>query len=372
MAEDQDDSQKTEEPSAKKLEEARSKGQVASSKEVNNWAILLTATLILTAFAPYTAATISSSLRVFVEKAHAIEVGPGGVGNVVGAVFAEMLLVLLGPMVLIMLAGAAASVAQTGLLFTAEPMKPDLSKLSPLAGVKRLFSLKQMVEFLKGILKILIVGGMAAWVLSPVFESIEHFAMIDILDTAGELRSILLQLMFTVLMAVTVLAVADVAYQRYEHHQKMKMSKQEVKEEYKQTEGDPHVKARLRQLRAEKARRRMMAEVPKADVVVTNPTHFAVALKYDPDKHGAPMVTAKGQDLIALKIREVAGEHEVPIVENPPLARALHAACDIDQEIPPDHYKAVAEVISYVFGLKGRRIEKPSDSPATPTGAAAG
>lgn len=211
-----------------------------------------------------------------------------------------------------------------------------------------------MVEFIKGILKLIIVGGIAYILLAPEFDRLEALLQMDVIDLLREIQVLIIRMMIGVVSIMAVIAALDYAYQRYEHLKQMRMSRQEVRDEYKQSEGDPQVKARLRQIRTERARTRMMAAVPQADVVVTNPTHFAVALQYDSESMAAPTVVAKGADDVAFRIRDIANDNDVPIVENPPLARALFAGVDIDQQIPEEHYKAVAQLISYVYGLKGR------------------
>ena len=223
-----------------------------------------------------------------------------------------------------------------------------------MAGAKRLFSLKSVVEFLKGVAKITIVGAIATMLMLPSFEGLDQIVRMEIGGAANLLHALVSKLLFGVLAVVTIIAAIDFLYQRFEHMKQMRMSRQEIKDEYKQTEGDPVIKQRLRQVRQERARQRTMAAVPDASVIITNPTHFAVALKYELDDMEAPVLIAKGQDFLALKIREVAEEHDIPIVENPPVARALYANVEVDQEIPQEHFKAVAEIIGYVFRLKGK------------------
>jgi flagellar biosynthetic protein FlhB len=206
----------------------------------------------------------------------------------------------------------------------------------------------------KSVAKIAVVGAIVVWLMRGESARISNLATLSPEDTLAEIQHLMLRLLLGVLAVLTPLAAADYIYQRLNHLRSLRMSKREVKEEMKQSEGDPIVKARLRQIRMDRARKRMMAAVPKASVVITNPTHYAVALAYELGAAGAPRVVAKGTDLVALKIREIAQAHEVPVVENPPLARALHAGVELDREIPPEHYKAVAEIIGYVFRLKGK------------------
>lgn len=247
----------------------------------------------------------------------------------------------------------AGNVVQNQPVLTAEPIKPKFSKISPLSGFKRLFSGESLVNFAKGLFKIGVVGALMVAVLWPHRDEADTMIFADVAILLVESRDLVLQLIIAILAVMTIVAAADLLYQRHKWWEKQKMSLQEVKEEYKQTEGDPHIKGKIRQLRMERSRKRMMAAVPEATVVVTNPTHYAVALKYE-DGMPAPTCVAKGVDALALKIREIAKGNDVPVIENPPLARALYASIEIDQEVPEDHYKAVAEVIGFVFKMRRR------------------
>jgi flagellar biosynthetic protein FlhB len=261
---------------------------------------------------------------------------------------------LILPALLFVGAALASSLVQNGLVISAEPLKPKWEKLSPISGAKRIFSLKSFVEFVKGLFKISLIGAAAVVLLWPEAALVIQTTGIEIIGTVVILQDLTLKLLIGVAALMMVIALLDLVYQRFEHQKQLRMSRKDLQDEYKQTEGDPHVKARLRGLRAERARRRMMADVPDATVVITNPTHFAVALLYQQDGMSAPKAVAKGLDLVALRIREVAEAHQVPIVENPPLARALFAAVDLGEEIPPEQYRAVAEVIGYVMRLHSR------------------
>jgi len=223
-----------------------------------------------------------------------------------------------------------------------------------LRGFGRIFSLNGVVDLVKSIAKLVLVAVLFGWVLRPQLRMLPLLPTMELPMILAMLHRLLVGLLFTVAAAEIVIAAADYMYQRHTMLKRLRMTKQEVKDEHRQTEGDPVVKSRLRNLRMQRARSRMMAAVAKADVVVTNPTHYACALKYDPETMNAPVLVAKGQDLVALRIREIAEQNGIDIVENPPLARALYAAVEIDREIPPEQYKAVAEVISYVFRLKGK------------------
>ena len=352
--EQSDDSQKTEEPTPKKLEESRKKGQVALSREVNNWVMLFAGTIVILAIGPGSMSALTAHMKSYIEKAHLMPSIPGGFGVILGDTFWAVLGILTLPLIVLMIAAFLAPFLQIGPLFSAEIIKPDFSKVSPAAGFKRLFSLRSIMEFVKGILKIGIIGFIGTLLLTPFYGSIDHMIGLPVPLMMNEMASLVLRLMSGILVVLLVVAVADLVYQRYEHYKKMRMTKQELKDEYKQTEGDPHVRAKLRQLRQEKASARMMQAVPEADVIITNPTHYSLALKYNPEEMDAPVLVAKGVDDVAMRIREVAKEHDIPLYENKPLARALFDTVELDEVIPTEHYQAVAEVISYIFQLKGK------------------
>jgi flagellar biosynthetic protein FlhB len=350
-----DNSQKTEDPSPKKLEEAHKRGQVVNSREVNNWVVLFTATILVVMAGPGIMSHLKDLFRNFLEQSYAIPTDPAGLGHALRDVFLRVGGYVILPLLFLSFVGGLSGFMQTGPLFTLDPLKPDLSKISVFKGFDRLFSKRSLMEFIKGLAKLTVVSIAGMIVLSPYFDNVEHFVGLDLSQSLFELQSLFLKMMIAVLSVLFILAVLDYLFQRSEFMKSMRMSKQELREEQKQTEGDPIIKAKLRQLREQKARQRMMQAVPTADVVITNPTHYAVALKYDSLKMNAPTMVAKGVDSVAEKIKAVARENNVPIVENAALARTLHAAMDIDQTIPRDQYKAVAEVISYVFKLKGRK-----------------
>lgn len=359
MAENEDStdaSQKTEEPTARKLEEAHKRGQVVFSREVTSWVMLFTATILVLTAGPGLMTGLRDSLKIFLAHPDRIPTDALGLSGVLRDLFLEVGGVMVLPLLALSVMAALAGFIQTGPLFTVDPIKPDLSKISLIKGFSRLFSMRSIVEFIKGLIKLAVVSLAGVIVLRPYFDSVEHFVGLDLGQGLFDLETLFLKMMIAVLAVLSVLSVMDYLYQRHDFMKKMRMSKQEIKDEFKQTEGDPQVKARLRELRERRARQRMMQAVPEADVVITNPTHFAVALKYDTKDMPAPMMVAKGTDLIAEKIKEIAKEHKVPIVENAPLARALYDSMEIDQVIPPEHYKTVAEVIRYVFRLKGKKI----------------
>lgn len=354
MSDETDDSQKTEDPTPKRLREAREKGEVARSQEVNHWFIILAFAATLGLLAPIFLGQLGRALLPFIEQPHQIVLGGDGGRQVLAGLLWEVGKALALPFAATIAAAVAAGLLQGGILFSAESLKPKLEKISPLSGAKRLFGQRALVEFAKGLLKITLVGAVIAMLVVPRWQTYVQLPELSVEELLLLLRREALRVLVGVLAAMTVIAGADYLFQRYKQMQKLRMSRQEIKDELRQSEGDPMVKARLRQLRQERARQRMMTAVPGADVVVTNPTHFAVALRYDGEIMNAPTVVAKGVDFIAQKIREVARENDVPIVENRPLARALYDGVEIDQEVPPTHYKAVAEVIGYVMRLRGR------------------
>jgi len=363
MAEDQqDDSQKTEDPTQRRLDQAREKGQVARSQEINHWFIILAITLIVTIFAAPMMRGIAGVLTRFVAQAHTIRVDNGLLRELLMETAAQVGVFLLLPFAVVILAALIAGLIQNGLVFSTDPITPKLEKLSLLKGLKRLFSTKSLVDFTKGVAKIAIVAAVVVILLWPDINVIPNITRLGLTQFMVLLQGLAARVLIGVLSVMTLIAALDFLFQRQQHTKQLRMSKQDMKDEFKQTEGDPMIKARLRQIRMERARKRMMSAVPDADVVVTNPTHYAVALKYNPEDTEAPVLTAKGVDSLAARIREIAKEHDIPIVENPPLTRALYDSVEIDQEIPPDHYKAVAEIIGYVMGLKGRGPKRPVPS----------
>lgn len=358
MSEQSDDAQKTEEPTAKKLAEARSRGQVATSREINTWLMLLSGTLVVAMMAPWLMTHLRRALLPFVETPHLIRLDIGSAVQRLDATLTDVFVVLFVPLLVFFLAALAGPILQNGLVYSPKALEVKPEKFSPIAGAKRLVSLRQVSEFPKGIVKLAIVSVVALLTSLPAFVQLDVIPTMALPDFLSMLHGLVVKVLIAVVAVLVVIAIIDLFFQRQQHHKQMRMSRQEVKDEFKQSEGDPMARQRLRQIRQERARARMIQSVPEADVVVTNPTHFAVALKYQPEAMGAPKVIAKGADVIAQKIREVAEEHGIAIVENPPLARALYASVDLDEEVPPEHYQAVAEVISYVWNIEGRHMPR--------------
>ncbi|MEZ5669583.1 MAG: flagellar biosynthesis protein FlhB [Alphaproteobacteria bacterium] len=352
------DAEKTEDPTSKRLSDARDKGQVVKSRELQNLFALAGITLVVMLLMPSMMGDLQRALTVFIEQPHQIALESGGLVRVLVRITMQVAAVLFLPFALLCVLALFSSFVQHGFLFTAEPLRPDLTRLSPGKGFKRIFSSTSLVEFVKSLVKFGVVGGIVFAVVVPELSGIETLVSLPTEALPERIYDVTLLVVATVTGVMVVVAAADWAYQRYKHLHGLRMTKQEVKDESKSSEGDAEVKGRIRAIRRERARQRMMAAVPEADVVITNPTHYAVALKYDPDKMSAPRLVAKGVDALARRIREVAEENDVPLVENPPLARALHASVDIDAEIPETHYRAVAEVISYIWRIRGKAAPK--------------
>jgi flagellar biosynthetic protein FlhB len=342
---------KTEAPTPRRRQEARAEGQVARSVELNSALVLLFALIIVRICGP---SLVNKMRAAAIDSFTHFPKGDLGIADV-NQMLARLLLEV-GPAIAPILLGVAvvgfvASALQVGLVMSAKPLQPKGERLNPITGLGRIFSARAGVELAKSIAKICIVGYIVYLFLRDNYSHIASFAGGNYFSTCRQIGDLTWQLLFRSALALFIIAAIDYLFQRQQTEKQLKMTKQELKEDLKRTEGDPLVKSRIRQRQRETARRRMMQEVPKADVVVTNPTHYAVALKYDADKASAPVVVAKGQRLIAQRIREIAEEHNIPIVENVQLARTLYATVDIGDEIPAELYQAVAEILAYVYRL---------------------
>ena len=353
MADDQDKSQQTEEPTAKRLEQARESGDIVKSSEVTAFVLLAGGTLAIAMFGQSTALGIAKLLTLFIEQPEQMAVDGAGLASMARGLLFHLALVLAPFMGVMVLASVSGHVMQSMPTLNPEKLKPNFSKLSIPAGLARMFGPEGWMNLLKGLAKIIIVG-MAIWTqLWPERGMLESILSQSPVAVVGDMSHLLFKVLIAALAALLVIAGLDYSVQRMRFMKRNRMSKQEIKEEYRQNEGDPAIKAKVRQIRNERSRKRMMAAVPDATVVIMNPTHFAVALKYESGKMEAPVCVAKGIDALALRIRAVAEENDVPVIENPPLARALHAAVEIDEAVPPEHYKAVAQIIGYVMRLNG-------------------
>ncbi|MBF0144240.1 MAG: flagellar biosynthesis protein FlhB [Magnetococcales bacterium] len=354
MAEDTDKESKTEDPTSKRLSDARERGQVPNSKEVSTALLLLAATGLLIFQGETVWLALQEKLRFFLQGGINGELTPYGVVTILREMVIEVLWDLAPTFLVFLVASVTASFIQHGFLISFESIKPSFSKINPLQGLKRLFSMNAFVDLFKSVLKMTLISIVVYMAIRDSLDRILGLAGTNIVELSDSMADDTIKVFSLVATAFLVLAIIDFVYQRREFMQNLRMTKQEVKDEQKQVEGDPLIKGRIRQIQREMAQRRMMEEVPKADVVITNPTHFAVALKYVTGEMSAPKVVAKGAGFLAERIRKLAGESRVPLVENPPLARSLYKDVDINQAIPPDLFKAVAEVLAYVYSLRRR------------------
>jgi len=358
LAEGSDPESKTEEATPRKLEDARKKGDVAKSPDVAAAMSLAGAVAVLLIGGGYFSQQMAEDMLPFLAEPHAmlggleagagVEIGMRAVWAVTPFLAALMLAVIIG--------GVGGNLAQSGFMFTAEKLKPKWSSVSPLSGFKRIYGPDGIVQFIKTFLKLIAIGAVCWWVLKPHAREFENLAAMSPAAILPFARDLAGSLMIAALIFLAFTAGADFIWQKFRFAKRMRMTKEEMKEDFKQTEGDPHVKGKLRQIRMQRSRQRMMQAVPTATVIVTNPTHYSVALRYEPDQgDGAPICVAKGVDALALRIREMAKEHGVPIVENVPLARALYATVEVDEVIPREHFEAAAKVIGFVMQGRKRR-----------------
>ena len=355
MAEEQDNSQKTEDPTQKRLEEARKKGDVAKSQDVPAWFLLMTAAGIVAGAGPVMRMIADPLVRIL-DHPQSFHLADGGAMNMARA----LLMALLAPMGVIfatlMVGSVVGHVIQVPPLWTLEKMKPDLDKLSPAKGLSRMFGAQGWMNLLKAALKIVAVGGAMVYAIWPDANRLTQAGALDVSALLALTQTLAGRMFIAALIAIGVIAGLDYFWQRMSFMNRMKMSRRDIRDEAKQSEGDPAIKAKLRMIRMKRAQKRMMANVPKATVIINNPTHYSVALRYEPETDAAPICLAKGVDEVALRIREVAKEAGVPMIENVPLARALYASVEIDDSVPREHFEAVAKVIGFVLNTaKGRK-----------------
>jgi flagellar biosynthetic protein FlhB len=354
MADEQDDSQKTEEPTQKKLSDAREKGEVPRSQVVVSFTTLSAATFVVLVWGSEAGRLFLDSFTNFIAQPHAFGARAGDMLTLAWhSVYAVGVIVAL-PLGVMLIAGIAGNMVQAPLLFTAERMKMDLAKLSPIKGFGRLFGGEALVNFAKDLLKLICTGAAGVWAVWPDSNTMVSLVASDPRATGDVTIMLVARMLGAMLAVIAIFAAIDWVWQRMSFMKRMRMSIQDIKDEMKQSEGDPLVKMKIRQIRMERGRQRMMAAVPTATVIVTNPTHYAVALKYESGTMSAPKCVAKGVDALALRIREIGKENNVPIIENPPLARALYASVDIDADIPLEHYKAVAQLIGFIMRQRSR------------------
>jgi flagellar biosynthesis protein FlhB len=352
MAEENSESnERTEDPTPRRLEEALSRGDVVKSMEVSTWFTIAGGTLVIMVFAAPMASSLQATFQGLLAKSYQIPTDGPALAALAKTLAFDVAAAFGVPLLLLCVAAFAGNIVQHRIVFTAEAVRPQMSRISPMAGFARLFSRQALANFAKGLAKLCVVGGVMAALLWPQRHRLGGIVTADPAMILPFIRSIAMKLLGTVVAVLAVIATADYLFQYQQWYERQKMSLQEIKEEFRQTEGDPTIKGKLRQLRTTRMRKRIMAAVPKASVVIANPTHFAVALRYERGMN-APVCVAKGVDLIARRIREIAEEHRIPVVENPPLARALHATVEVDAEIPQEHYRAVAEIIGYIMRLR--------------------
>lgn len=350
------DDDKTEDATQKKRDDARKKGQVYHSKELTGSLVLLSIIMSLKIFGSYMYQLIESFFKkVFTEyvmKDYAFTTP-----EVMGIFFDflnTLLRVLLPLFVVVLIIAIGSQLAQIGILFTTDTLGVKFERINPLKGFKRMFSMNAFVELIKSILKILLIGYIAYYYLKQEVVTLIWMMDMEAMPSAVVLMDIIISVALRMAITLFILGIFDFMYQLWSYEKSLKMTKKEIKDEYKQQEGNPEIKAKIKQRQRQISMRRMMQDVPKADVVITNPTHFAVAIKYDPKKSDAPYVIAKGQDYLAKRIKEVAKENRIEIVENKPLARAIYSSVEVGKAIPQDLYQAVAEVLAFVFSLKGK------------------
>lgn len=355
MSEGPEKDSKTEEATPQKLEKARAKGDVVKTMDLGPFAVLAAVSSVLIMAGGWLSRDLAAKLLPFFAHPDTISIeGHGGMEVLRYTLLASapsLLVVMLSAAV----AGTAASLVQTGLHFSGEKLKPDFSKLSIMKGLERMFGPDGLMQFVKSLVKVAIIAVLVWWVIKPYVPKFSSLSALDVGAILPFSIEILKRLVYAVVGLSLAVAGGDWMWQRHRFYIRQRMTKEEVKEDYKNSEGDPHIKARQRQIRYEKARRRMMQAVPQATVVVMNPTHYAVALKYEQGENAAPMCVAKGMDAVALKIRAIAEEAGVPVIEDPPLARALYASVDIEEMIPPAHFEAVAKIIGFIMSAGRKR-----------------
>ena len=345
--------EKTEKATPKKRQDARKKGQVLKSQDVTAAFLLLVTFLFLMFYAPYMYDGVKGFLLQALERDILTEtLNADTVMKMYVESIKEMAMIVLPIMVVAMIAGIGANFFQFGFLFTTETLKLDLKKMDPIKGVKKIISVRAIVNLIKSLLKVTLIGTVTTVVIIMYFEDVLALALHSpgqILATVAKLSAIM---GIAASLMLVVIALLDYLYERFEYEKQLKMSKQDIKDEYKNAEGDPLIKSKIKQRQREMAMRRMMQEIPTADVVITNPTHFAIALKYDENQMDAPKVVAKGTDFVAQKIKMIAKEHDVIMVENRPLARAMYDQVEVGQAVPEEFFKAVAEILAYVYRIK--------------------
>ena len=354
MAEE-DKSAKTEQPTERRLKQARDEGDVPKSQEISGWFTLLAGLAVLAFLAPGMTTGLVDALSIFIARPHEMSLEFGAAVDLAAATSMRLVTILGLAFVIFMIAAIGGNLVQSGLIFSAKKIEPKIDKLNPASGVKRILGPEGWMNFGKGVAKMVLVGVAIFVAMWPRRDDLVAMPALPPVALLMEVHEAAIQLLIAALIVYAVIAALDFAFQRYQFIERNKMSLKEIRDEFKDTEGDPMIKAKLRAIRQERAQKRMMARVPDAAVVVTNPTHYSVALEYEQGRTPAPICIAKGVDEVALRIRELAKEHDIPIVEDPPLARGLFASAELEEPIPTEHYTAVAKVIGYVLTLKDKR-----------------
>ncbi|MBP1682185.1 MAG: flagellar biosynthesis protein FlhB [Proteobacteria bacterium] len=343
-----DDQEKTEEATSKKIEDARKDGNVPKSQDTSAFITLVVALVAFLAFLSFIQSRVVY-LYYYYQSLIGTEITKEVTLQISMISLREIVFMVIPLALAVAVAGILANIMQTGFIFTTKPLMPDISKLDPIKGLKNLFSMKKAVETLKILLKVGVILWVCYYFLLSFTKELPTVIYFPLFDQLAWLKEKMLILVAVILLLFLVLALADLLFVRFSYFKSLRMSKQEVKDEYKQMEGDPKIKAKIRQIQMQMTRKRMMQEIPQADVVITNPTHYAVAIRYNQEKEAAPKVIAKGTDFVALRIKEIAMNYNIQIVENPPLARELYKKCNLGDIIPENLYKAVAEVLAFVY-----------------------
>lgn len=349
--------EKTEKPTARRRSKAREQGQVAKSQEISSVGVLLAGITSLWLFGGFFYDQIVGLMRHMFQNFGGAHLDYASMVDLSSMVWSHFLLTVLPVWAAVTLVAIVTNLAQVGFLFAPKKIKPDLKKINPLKGLKKFVSLRILVDLGKNLGKLFTVGGVAYLTVRGEWDNLPKLGDMQVEAIALYIMDVCFTIFWRSVLAMVVLAILDWAYQKWDFEKNLKMSKQEIKDEYKQTEGDPQVKGRIRSLQREQAKNRMMADVPNADVVLTNPTHLAVALSYKVGHMDAPTVVAKGANKVAEKIKEIAKEHNIPIIEDKPLARALYKAVEVGQSIPGDLYEAVAAILAHVYRMKNKHRE---------------
>ncbi len=356
MAENDDNQDRTEQATSKRREDAREKGQVARSQEVVSVGILIAGLIFFYFGSTEFLNKIMNIMRSILRDAAVVELTPVSIEQIFSSYIYQGFGLMFPLLMAAVIAAFLGNVLQFGFMITSKSIEPKFDKISPAKGFKRLFSIRSFVELFKGIFKVTVIGAVVYLIIRNEFDNLMPLADQSVWGMLSYIGGVCFKILLATTVMLVFMAVLDYVYQRWEYEKSLRMTKQEIRDEYKNTEGDPMIKARIRRIQREMSRKRMMAEVPKADVVITNPTHLAIAIRYNPASMQAPVVVAKGADVIAEKIRQIAKENDVPLVENKPLAQVLYKIVKVNASVPESVYKAVAEVLAFVYEQKKIKI----------------